>query len=441
MKKILFSSDLLGQFFLKNKIEYWPKDIIVYKHRVSVQFNLFVKSYISQEVISGSFIFELNVELSKNDDEVISWEIKTGAMSQVPYHPNFSIKWSITGYGYAKWMSDDEVESIEIDINNMIHALQYDRDYVTVKKRVGNEKAKKWYLEEVHETKNKFPTDDFFNNIGKIGESHERHHMKFVVGENPLVKKTFKIQKVHEYTLKNMPKPDYQCDQELGHSISLSKSDSVLYIMPAAREQIFEHIGWGLDKDENRNEQGGVLLGKVFQDVNNNNICGVVERVVEANTARGSATYLEINHETWHQMIKQVDCLLDHEMYKDLQIVGWYHTHPNRLDVFMSGTDMNTQRLHFNQDWHFAVVLNPHKQIWKTFAGAMAVECAGCFVQRDEQNVDDGNNGNEKTLNENQLDVEEGKNNLFDVLFEGSINAWKNIAALFSFERREKRSS
>lgn len=56
-------------------------------------------------------------------------------------------------------------------------------------------------------------------------------------------------------------------------------------------------------------------------------------------------------------------------------VIGWFHTHPNSLDVFMSRTDMDTQRNFFNQDWHFSVVLNPHRRLIACFNSMDANIC------------------------------------------------------------------
>jgi len=79
-------------------------------------------------------------------------------------------------------------------------------------------------------------------------------------------------------------------------------------------------------------------------------------------------------------MIDMVDVYLEENPDKSVQIIGWYHTHPRNLGVFMSHTDINTQKLHFNKNWHYAIVLNPQKKIWKAFYGEQAHECLGYFM-------------------------------------------------------------
>lgn len=43
----------------------------------------------------------------------------------------------------------------------------------------------------------------------------------------------------------------------------------------------------------------------------------------------------------------------------------------------MSGTDRTTQQRLFGNDWQFAIVLNPHKKIWRAFYGANSSGCRG----------------------------------------------------------------
>jgi len=57
-------------------------------------------------------------------------------------------------------------------------------------------------------------------------------------------------------------------------------------------------------------------------------------------------------------------------------VVGWFHTHPNSLPAFMSGTDRATQRSFFSAGWHFALGLNPHRRLAACFHAADADPCA-----------------------------------------------------------------
>ncbi|MCP4697042.1 MAG: hypothetical protein GY862_09350 [Gammaproteobacteria bacterium] len=161
-----------------------------------------------------------------------------------------------------------------------------------------------------------------------------------------------------------------------------AKEHHDLYIYSSAFEKIQKHIAWGKHTPENLFEQGGILLGHAFVD-EHDVIYGVVEDVV---TARGTATYLEISHETRKDMFDRVDALTQQQASRS-HVLGWYHTHPGMLDVFMSGTDRNTQEHLFGNEWHFALVLNPQQQIWRVFQGAGVKECMGCVINTRTSNV------------------------------------------------------
>jgi len=143
-------------------------------------------------------------------------------------------------------------------------------------------------------------------------------------------------------------------------------------------EEIHSHIQWGEHTSENCVEQGGVLLGTPYLTANGNCAC-IVERAIVGELGRGTSAYLELDHAAWKVMLEKAEQL--QEVDASLQVVGWYHTHPNGLDVFMSGTDRATQRHFFAHPWQFAVVLNPHRKIWGSFAGADATVCEGLVIR------------------------------------------------------------
>lgn len=167
------------------------------------------------------------------------------------------------------------------------------------------------------------------------------------------------------------------------------ESSHRLYFEYSAIQQLFSHIGWGTPKgtcEDNTKEQGGILLGHVYLD--DKFIYGVVKKAVPAITNNRSEVYVEFSHSTWSNILSAIDEINDKVEGEKLQIIGWYHTHPNNLDVFMSGTDKNTQSRHFNTYWHYAVVLNPHKKIWRAFWGKDAIECKGLILSTSECNSD-----------------------------------------------------
>jgi hypothetical protein len=55
--------------------------------------------------------------------------------------------------------------------------------------------------------------------------------------------------------------------------------------------------------------------------------------------------------------------------FNGLTILGWYHSHPGH-GIFLSGTDLNTQRLSFNKIWQIAIVYDPLRHEIGYFYGA-----------------------------------------------------------------------
>ena len=67
-------------------------------------------------------------------------------------------------------------------------------------------------------------------------------------------------------------------------------------------------------------------------------------------------------------MYKELDTMNQRRPAQErLELVGWFHTHPNSLDVFMSGTDRWTQSRLFSGERCIALVFNPHRKLWKCF--------------------------------------------------------------------------
>lgn len=148
------------------------------------------------------------------------------------------------------------------------------------------------------------------------------------------------------------------------------------YLTSTAWNKITHHIAWGKKTNFNIVEQGGLLLGQVYFDKEQNIIIGVAEEALSADLAIGNSAYLRIGCDAWKKMIDELD-----QKENEPQIIGWYHTHPNNLSVFMSGTDMKTQRAMFSKEWHFAIVINPHLQIWRAYHGANAKKCTGYILK------------------------------------------------------------
>lgn len=195
--------------------------------------------------------------------------------------------------------------------------------------------------------------------------------------------KNFRIEKEQIYTPTILGNEFTSKELEKKHdsNVNTLEIENEIYLSKQAKETIFNHIGWGKDTKNNSVEQGGLLIGYASIDKESKVITAHVEEAIPAFTAKGSMTYLEFDHVTWKSMMDAIDIINDNHQGTDFQIVGWYHTHPGRLSVFMSGTDLNTQRKMFSKNWQFAIVLNPQKQVWRAFNGKEAKECKGQILK------------------------------------------------------------
>jgi len=98
-------------------------------------------------------------------------------------------------------------------------------------------------------------------------------------------------------------------------------------------------------------EHGGILTGEAYKDPGGQYFV-LIKDAIAATDSQGSSTHLQFRAESWKPV-------WDHlQLNPSVQILGWYHTHPG-LGVFLSGTDLRTQRLYFASPWNIAVVIDP----------------------------------------------------------------------------------
>ena len=163
----------------------------------------------------------------------------------------------------------------------------------------------------------------------------------------------------------------------------ISCTPGLLVYTPYATKRQLDIIGWLRDDfPENRNEQGGWLIGRYIRNSEGKPIQGEVIEIFQAKTECRLPGYIE-----WSAMeeirlqqeffkMKENLAVTDPKAAEETVVIGWWHTHPNGLSVFMSGTDMETQRLKYYKPEKYAVVLNPHRGIYRAFAGKNADEVA-----------------------------------------------------------------
>jgi proteasome lid subunit RPN8/RPN11 len=126
------------------------------------------------------------------------------------------------------------------------------------------------------------------------------------------------------------------------------------FIRVAAVEAMFTHA-----LEYPALESGGILVGRRCHDERGDYLR--VEGAVPARLAQRTAVSLTFTHEAWTQM--HAERL---ERCPELQVVGWFHTHPD-LSVFLSGADLFLHRSLFAQASDVAVVLDLPSRQWGVF--------------------------------------------------------------------------
>ena len=102
-------------------------------------------------------------------------------------------------------------------------------------------------------------------------------------------------------------------------------------------------------------ELGGVMLGGQYEDENGRPFV-LISDSLRAKHYESTKGIFKFTHDTWSEITRERD-----EFPDDLQIVGWYHTHPD-WGVFLSGMDMFICDNFFNKRLDVALVIDPCRQ-------------------------------------------------------------------------------
>ncbi|MBQ4528351.1 MAG: Mov34/MPN/PAD-1 family protein [Clostridia bacterium] len=103
--------------------------------------------------------------------------------------------------------------------------------------------------------------------------------------------------------------------------------------------------------NKTENEHGGVLVGRVINEMNRDNI--IIEGFIEAKYNAATPTTLTFTHDTWDYFHSELE-----KRFKGLKIVGWIHTHPN-FGIFLSENDKFIQQNFFSDSNQVAYVVDP----------------------------------------------------------------------------------
>jgi proteasome lid subunit RPN8/RPN11 len=103
-------------------------------------------------------------------------------------------------------------------------------------------------------------------------------------------------------------------------------------------------------------ELGGILLGKECIDEATGRPFVWITEALEAKHYENTQASFTYTHDSWGEITRERD-----EKYPDLDIVGWYHTHPD-FGIFLSSHDLFIHHNFFDQPLQVAYVVDPIRQ-------------------------------------------------------------------------------
>lgn len=133
----------------------------------------------------------------------------------------------------------------------------------------------------------------------------------------------------------------------------------------AAFERIQAHL-----RSNTRVELGGLLIGEACYDAEQDCYVLVVEEALPAHEGEGTALTFSYTEATWQALSPQLQTLP-----ATWTLLGSFHSHPG-MGVFLSSTDLETQRGVFFHDWQIALVIDPISGAVGFFSGAEGHSCS-----------------------------------------------------------------
>jgi proteasome lid subunit RPN8/RPN11 len=123
-------------------------------------------------------------------------------------------------------------------------------------------------------------------------------------------------------------------------------------------------------------ELGGILLGKECLDEKTGQPFVMVTQSLEAKHYENTQASFTYTHDSWEEISRERD-----RLHPELDIVGWYHTHPD-FGIFLSGHDLFIHQHFFGQPLQVAYVVDPIRQTRGFFQwrGPGVVQVDGFFL-------------------------------------------------------------
>jgi proteasome lid subunit RPN8/RPN11 len=101
-------------------------------------------------------------------------------------------------------------------------------------------------------------------------------------------------------------------------------------------------------------ELGGVLVGRVGKA--SRRMFVQIQHFIPATKGISRRASFEFTNEAQQEIHEVME-----SRFKDLRIVGWFHTHPG-YGVFLSSADQFIDQHYFKEKYHIAIVIDPTKE-------------------------------------------------------------------------------
>ena len=134
----------------------------------------------------------------------------------------------------------------------------------------------------------------------------------------------------------------------LKQNIQFEKRKHIVCITAEAFSSAQQHLGSNIDV-----ELGGLLAGRPYYLTDLDAYLVLINSAIQAPHGKETPVSFEYTSETWSELTPLLQ-----QLPEDQVIVGSYHSHPD-LGVFLSTTDVATQREVFPHEWQVAMVIDP----------------------------------------------------------------------------------
>jgi 26S proteasome regulatory subunit N11 len=142
-----------------------------------------------------------------------------------------------------------------------------------------------------------------------------------------------------------------------------------LFVYRKAENQLINHLTL-----KPNNETCGVLVGKAYFCPHINKYYTEIIGAIAAPYTLGNQVHCQFTPECWPVILRT-----QKQDFPGNTIVGWYHSHPGH-GIFLSGTDLDTQRSTFKQIWQISTVYDTLQQKIGYFYSASGIRIEPIYL-------------------------------------------------------------